>query len=140
MHKRKKKEDQRGRRKGRKNGSILITFVSGVVLVPLGLVTLASRNFFGVEMQAGEHIISGVVSLVFGAVLLYWVFSYEEPEQPGPNEAYAWLRMPSHRLWPAWCLWLLSHHLSKAPLLSQSRCTYAVPIPARSWLNHSLHS
>jgi flagellar basal body-associated protein FliL len=75
----------------RKNGSILIALISGAALIVLGIATLASKNLFGFEMLRGEQIINAIVSIIFGGVLLYWVFSYATPEkdknkQPKPNE------------------------------------------------------
>jgi hypothetical protein len=69
--------------KGRKNGSILIALLSGLLLIALGGVLLANRKyFFGLmepRMFLGEQIINATVCFVFGAILLYWVYSSEDP-------------------------------------------------------------
>jgi hypothetical protein len=112
--------DMNGRKnKGRKNGSILIALLSGLLLIALGGVLLANRKyFFGLmepRMFLGEQIINATVCFVFGAILLYWVYSSEDPGKD---------KLPAKDMFnicEAWSSW------GKGPPYQEEKQGYAKP-------------
>jgi hypothetical protein len=80
---------------GRRNGSIATAFVSGVVLVLLGIGTALNKKYFWDFFQSQscmalpEQIINVFASVVFGGILLWWAFSNETAGViPPPNRGY----------------------------------------------------
>src|SRR5216684_7303501 len=71
----------------RKNGSILAALLGGLAVVGFGIFTL----YTGQTPNRLEYLINGGASILFGLVLLWWVFSQENPQEQGfrwPNPFY----------------------------------------------------
>jgi hypothetical protein len=60
---------------GRKTGSMVLTAVTGVALVVLGLAIFGS---FIVDLKAYRLTVNGGACVLFGLVLLWWAFSEEK--------------------------------------------------------------